>query len=246
MDDPVGRLQSQLRDDERLLWQGAPDPLVRFTRVDAILLYLVVSYGTGLAPWFYFSPRISGSFADVAGALPTAGWLYFPVGRLIYRRYSRSRTAYAVTTTRALIVGPQRSREKPLRDEPIKILRRDSQHVALTIGAAAPRQSPFQFESVADPGALLAALAQAGAQPVPSRCHIRCHILCHSRAAFLLDRHEAVNAPVSPPARAAVSPAGSPPGSPGQSSPADRSKPRPFWLAESFVRQSGPRVTLKA
>ena len=149
------------------MWQGAPDPLVRFTRVDAILLYLIVSNGSGLVLWFYFSPRISGSFAYVAGALLTAGWLYFPAGRFFYRRYSKSRTAYAVTTTRALIVGPHRSREKPLRDEPIKILRRDSQHVTLTVGAAAPRQSPFEFESVADAEALLAALAQAGAQPVP-------------------------------------------------------------------------------
>jgi hypothetical protein len=167
VDDPVGRLQSQLRDDERLLWQGAPDLLVRFMRGDALLLYLVVSYGSGLALWFYFvPPRTPGYFPYVAGALLTAQWLYFPVGRFFYRRYRRSRTTYAVTTARVLIVGPRRTWQESLREQPVKIVRRDSQHVTLTIGAAAQRRWPLRFEDVADADALLAALAQAGAQPV--------------------------------------------------------------------------------
>jgi hypothetical protein len=165
--DPLGRLQTKLRDDERLLWQGAPDPLVRFTRVDAILLYLVVSYASGLVLWFYFAPRISGHSAYAIGALLTAQWLYFPGGRFFYRRYSRSRTTYAVTTTRALVVGPHRSRERLLPGESIKIVRRDSQHVTLTVGTTARRGTPFEFEDVADPEALLMALAQAGVQAVP-------------------------------------------------------------------------------
>jgi hypothetical protein len=165
--DPRGRLLPQLRDDEQLLWQGAPDPLVRFTRVDALLLYLIVSYGSGLALWFYFAPpRTPGYFPYVVGALLTAQWLYWPVGWFFYRRYSRSRTTYAVTTARALIAAPRRTKEMPLPDQPVKIVRRDSAHVTLTTGAAAQRRWPLRFEDVADADALLAALAQAGAQPV--------------------------------------------------------------------------------
>jgi len=45
-------------------------------------------------------------------------------------------------------------------------MRRDSQHVTLTIGAAAPPELLFPVQEVANPDALLAALAQAGVQPV--------------------------------------------------------------------------------
>jgi hypothetical protein len=160
-------LRPHLRDDEQLLWQGAPDPLVRFSRTDAVLLYLAVAYVAGLALWFAFAPRISGSAAYALGALLVAQWLYWPAGRIFYRRYSKSRTTYAVTTARALIVGPPRSREKPLPDQPAKILRRDSGHVTLSVGTSVPRQPLLVFEDVADAEALLAALAQAGVQVTP-------------------------------------------------------------------------------
>jgi hypothetical protein len=171
--DPSQRLQSRIRDGEQLLWHGVPDQQVRFSRVDAILLYLAVSSAPGLVFWCYWSfTRNGGPVPYGIAVLPVVGWLYFPVGRLFYRRYSRPRTSYGITTLRALIVGPNNAREKPLQDQPVTIRRsRDSRHATATIGAAPARArgsgQPVVFEDVADPDPLLAAFTQAGARLAP-------------------------------------------------------------------------------
>jgi hypothetical protein len=174
--DPIERLRPYLKDDEQLLWQGVPDPEVRFSKVDAILLYLVVVYATGPAVAWYFALTHRGSASlYVIVAAGFASWIYF-VGRFSYRRYSKPRTSYGITTTRVLIVGPMGSKEKLLQGQPVKVRRsRDSRHATVTIGAN-PRwqrnrpnksKQELTFENVENPDVLLAVLAETGALLAP-------------------------------------------------------------------------------
>lgn len=112
-------------------------------------------------------------------------------GRFFYKRYRKSRTAYAVTTRRALIASPGAFADMPLRDQAVTIRRaRDSRHASVVIGGTVMQGSgmsrrasasyyantgmelfarnaglPFAFYDVADPDAMLQALDQARSQP---------------------------------------------------------------------------------
>jgi hypothetical protein len=180
--DPVQRLRPYLRDDEQLRWHGVPDPRVRFTRLEIMFIYYAVGAAVLLAFLWYMAARGIPALYAFAGLL-TGVWLYAPVSRIFYLRYRMPRSAYGITATRALIVEPTRIRAEPLRtremllkDEPVRIDRSpDSRHATVTIGILARRgQTPSQgsgrsltFENLADPDALLAALAEAGARLTP-------------------------------------------------------------------------------
>ena len=190
--DPLGQLQPYLRDDEQLLWYGAPDPRVWFTSADVFMVPFSILWCAFVIFWESGVVRNGGpAFFKLWGIPFVAVGLYFVFGRFLYKRYRKSRTAYAITTRRAMIASPGSFADMPLRDQAVTIRSaRDSRHASVVIGntvmpgrgmsrrASASYYAntgmeffarnaglPFAFYDVADPHAMLHALDQARSQP---------------------------------------------------------------------------------
>lgn len=188
--DPLALIQPHLRDDENLLWSGAPDPQVRFTSADLFLVPFSVLW-CGFAIIWEVTSVAGGApaFFNLWGIPFILVGLYMTVGRFYYKRYRKSRTAYAVTTRRAIIAGPRSFTDMPLAGRAVNIQRsRDGRHASVVIGEVAPqgwnrRRSsaqwypntgmellarnvdfPFAFYDVADPDAMLQALDRGRSQ----------------------------------------------------------------------------------
>lgn len=182
-------LQTHLRADEQLLWYGVPDQRVWFAPADAFLIPFSIFWCAFAI--FWESGVVAGgapAFAEVWGIPFIAIGVYFVVGRFAYKRYRKSRTAYGITSQRALIADPRSFADMPLQQQPVMVRRsRDGRHASVMFGTTASpargspfRRSatwyyantgmdplargaslPFAFYDVADPDAMLAALDQA-------------------------------------------------------------------------------------
>jgi hypothetical protein len=186
--DPYQQVQQLLRDDEQLLWHGVPDPRVWFTQADAFAIPFSLLW-CGFAI-FWESSVVSGGgpvFARLWGIPFVLMGLYFAFGRFFYKAYSKRRTAYAITSQRAILIGPRRFMDLPLENQPITVNRsRDGGHASVVIGNTVMLRSggrrrpmgaqypntgldlfssnaslPFAFYDVADPDAMLQALDRA-------------------------------------------------------------------------------------
>jgi hypothetical protein len=186
-------LQTHLRADEQLLWHGVPDQRVWLTPADAFLIPFSIMWCAFAI--FWESSVVAGRgpiFGEVWGVPFVAVGAYFVVGRFAYKRYSKRRTAYGITSRRALIADRRSVSDLPLHNQMVTVKRtRDGRHASVLFGAAADlgRGSAFRsstnwyyantgmdllargatlsfaFYDVADPDAMLAALEQARAQP---------------------------------------------------------------------------------
>lgn len=192
--DQLMALQAQLRDNEQLLWHGVPDTRVWFAPADAYLIPFSIAWCAFAIFWESSVIRSGGPSFFAAWGIPfVAAGLYFVVGRFFYKRYRKGRTVYAITTQRALIIGPRTSVDLPLQQQPVSVRwTRDGRHASVLFDAstrpnrggilrAASTNSyygntgmepmargaglPFAFYDVADPQAMLAALDQARIQP---------------------------------------------------------------------------------
>jgi hypothetical protein len=137
----MGQVREHLRDDEQLLWHGAPDASVWFTAEDVFLIPFSILWCVFAI--FWESSVIGGSapfFFRLWGIPFVALGLYFVVGRFFYKSYRKRRTVYAITTRRAMVLGPRSFADLPLRDQPVVIKRsRDSRHASVTfMGALLP------------------------------------------------------------------------------------------------------------
>lgn len=186
--DPEAQLASYLRPGEKFLWSGRPDPAVRFSSSDLFLVPFSIMWG-GFAVFWEIAVLASGGppFFVLWGIPFVAVGLYFIFGRFIYKRRSKLRTAYAMTSDRALVaVGNTTMHESPLKQIPMSVRRsRDGSHVSITFGNQASRfgtgmyantgmdffmrgSAPVAFYDVADVQALLAALDRARGGPEAS------------------------------------------------------------------------------
>ena len=187
--DAIARLQPHLVQGEHVLWAGNPDPKVWLTRMD--LLY--VPFSLIFCGFLVFMLVLAAQSHDPAAtafvaliALPGL-WLLF--GRFVYKRYRKTRTAYGITSERAIIaVGANVRTKSPLRGKPICVRKsRDGRHASVEIGGpvgvatTAPAantgldsyhfyyyrsrqaQVPFSFYDIEHPDAMLNALKRAGA-----------------------------------------------------------------------------------
>jgi hypothetical protein len=190
--DPVMELQGRLRSGEQLLWYGGPDPRVWFAPADAFLIPFSIMWCAFAV--FWESSVVVGRgpvFAEAWGVPFIAIGAYFVAGRFAYKRYRKGRTAYGITSQRALIAGPRSLSDMPLQHQAVTVRRtRDGRHASVLFGSAAGqvrgsvfRSSgwyyantgldpltrgtglPFAFYDVANPGAMLAALERARTQP---------------------------------------------------------------------------------
>lgn len=171
-----------LHPGERIVWQGAPDPAVRLGPSDVFLLpfsvlwcsfavfWVATAIATG-APFFF---RIFGTFFVAVG-------LFFVFGRFIVKSRRKRRTAYVLTTERALVLTRSGSLDDSfLKHQPLSIRRsRTGTHVSVTFGPAggfrlgaaayantgtdvfATGSLPVAFYDVTPPEPLLAALETA-------------------------------------------------------------------------------------
>jgi hypothetical protein len=190
--DPYMVLQAHLRADEQLLWHGAPDERVWFAPADAFLVPFSVLWCAFAIFWESGVLASGGSgFFAVWGIPFVAIGLYFVAGRFAYKRYRKRRTAYGITSQRALIAEPRAVADIPLQHQPVTVRRtRDGLHASVLFGSTAGLRGrpfggaassyygntgmeplargvslPFAFYDVANPDAMLAALEYARTQP---------------------------------------------------------------------------------
>lgn len=190
--DPFPDLQAHLRAGEQLLWHGGPDQRAWFTPADAFLIPFSV-FWSGFAVFWEVNAARRGPIVLAAWGVPfVAIGLYFVAGRFVYKRYRNRRTAYGITSQRALISGPGTFSDLPWRGRPVTVRRsRDGRHATVVFDTAAayasrrsgrPRQASLHygntgmellsrssdllvaFYDVADPEIMLAVLEQARAQ----------------------------------------------------------------------------------
>ena len=181
VDPPQAQLEPYLRPGERLLWAGRPDPSVTFTRADALLVPFSVLWG-GFAIFWEIGVLASGApiLFTLWGIPFVAAGLYFMVGRFVYKKRRKLRTAYGLTPERALVaVGASALDDSPVRHVPTSVRRtRDGRHVSVSFGSHGRwsraafygntgmeffnfADGPVAFYDVADGEALLAALDRA-------------------------------------------------------------------------------------
>jgi hypothetical protein len=182
-DDSASRqLAPALRAGETLLWSGRPDPRVRFTSSDALLIPFSLMWG-GFA--FFWESQVVRSDAPVLFRLWGIPFVlvgcYFIFGRFIYKSRRKTRTAYGLTKGRALIsVGATLISDMPLATTPTSVSHgRDGEHVSIVFGQQGylrayamnansgmdvfnrGRGPSFAFYDVANPNDVLSALDQA-------------------------------------------------------------------------------------
>lgn len=182
-DDPAAQLAPYLRPGERLLWSGRPDPDVRFAPADAFLVPFSVMW-CGFFLFFEVDALRSGGqrFFVLWGVPFVVAGIYFVYGRFVYKRRLKLRTAYGVTSNRALVaLGDTSLHDSPLKHVPTSVRRfRDGSHASVTFGNPpgdfisrayantgmeffGRGSPPVAFYDVADVQALLAALERATA-----------------------------------------------------------------------------------
>jgi hypothetical protein len=106
-------ISEELRGDEKVLWQGQPDPSITFTKMDTFLVPFSLLWGGSAIFWELSALGITvlnGKKVGAAGAIfPLFGiplvviGLYFIFGRFIVKRKKKARTWYAVTSKRVII-----------------------------------------------------------------------------------------------------------------------------------------------
>src|SRR2546425_12222971 len=104
------RLQGELLAGERILWVGQPDPSILLSRADIFLIPFSVMWGgftlvfaVIIIAGFTGNPS-GGSVFPLLWAVPfLAAGQYLIWGRLVYKRWQKRRTYYAITTQRVLV-----------------------------------------------------------------------------------------------------------------------------------------------
>jgi hypothetical protein len=138
MDDPRSRILSLLRQGERLLWVGQPDPRVRFTGADAFLIPFSILWGGFAIFWEFMAVTTVKQPLFVLWGIPfVLIGLYFIFGRFFFKKRRKLRTVYALTDRRAIVCTGDRSvSESPVNGMPTKVDRsKDGRHVSVTFGS---------------------------------------------------------------------------------------------------------------
>ncbi len=109
------QLAATLRSGESLVWRGSPDPAIRFTLNDALLIpfALVMVLFSAFLTWLVWTVKVPALPRGLSLMFLFLG-LYLLVGRFAVSARRKRKTVYAVTTQRALIIddrGKLRTRE---------------------------------------------------------------------------------------------------------------------------------------
>jgi hypothetical protein len=135
--------RQNMGEGELLLWFGGPDPRMRFTAADAVMIPFGLGWTGFSVFWEYnaiFGMRAHFGIAPALGftvfGIPfLAIGLYLLAGRFFFQRYTKARTGYAITTRRAIIIRLQSLQDRSLREEPVTVHRSlDSRHASVIFG----------------------------------------------------------------------------------------------------------------
>jgi hypothetical protein len=97
----------RLRGNEQLLWSGAPDPSVTFTRADGFLVPFTVVWASFAIFWEATAIAANAPIPMLLfGGLFVLLGVYFVIGRFVVKRTTKRNTRYHLTTRRAITVGP--------------------------------------------------------------------------------------------------------------------------------------------
>ncbi len=106
--------QPDLLQGESIQWSGQPDPSINLSRGDIFLIPFSLCFFAFAA--FWLGSVVSSSFANLEeaggvilffylfGLLIAIMGFYFAFGRFIYKKWKKTRTYYALTNKRALIL----------------------------------------------------------------------------------------------------------------------------------------------
>jgi hypothetical protein len=99
-------LQDELLRDERVLWQGQPDPSKHFAPGDAFLVPFSLLWGgfAIVAPFAGATTEGGEPFFFIVAIPFSLFGLYFVVGRFVYKAWKKRRTLYAVTDARVVSI----------------------------------------------------------------------------------------------------------------------------------------------
>ena len=142
-DTPENQIVPFLMPNESLLWSGRPRQGVLFRPADAYLIPFSLLWA-GFAVFWEFGVITSGAplFFTIWGVPFVLVGLYIVIGRFFVDAWVRSRTAYALTTQRVLIVGGHRTHSvKSLRLNGLpemSFTQRSDGSGSITFGASTP------------------------------------------------------------------------------------------------------------
>ncbi|MEM0988588.1 MAG: aspartate carbamoyltransferase catalytic subunit [Pseudomonadota bacterium] len=107
---------------EKVLWEGAPEPGLRFKLSDIPLSLFGCLFGGFAIFWIAMATSMSGGITRGPGAIITTGFplfglpflavgAYFAFGRFFWAAYVRGKTRYALTNKRGIIASSAISRK---------------------------------------------------------------------------------------------------------------------------------------
>jgi len=106
MNDDIRRtLDSLLRPDERVLWEGMPVPGMHLSSEDAVLIPFSIVWCGFAIFWTTMSTRMGApGFFSLFGCFFVLIGLYFVFGRFIHSSIRAKSTGYAVTNQRVIFI----------------------------------------------------------------------------------------------------------------------------------------------
>ncbi|KQQ80903.1 hypothetical protein [Arthrobacter sp. Leaf137] len=139
MNDPRSRILPLLRQGEKLLWVGQPDPQVRFTGADAFLVPFSILWGVFAIFWEFMVVTTvkQQPFFALWGIPFVLVGLYFIFGRFIVKKRRKLRTVYGLSDRRAIVcIGDRSVSDSPVSGVATKVDRsRDGRHVSVAFGS---------------------------------------------------------------------------------------------------------------
>lgn len=104
-------ISDELIEDERILWSGKPNHKKVFSKQDVYLVPFSIIWLLGALIWELLAVlsikeniTILELFFPCVGSVFVLFGLYFSFGRLIYKRYKKKNTYYAITDSRVMIL----------------------------------------------------------------------------------------------------------------------------------------------
>lgn len=135
--DPRVLLQPHIPVGDTLLWAGRPDPSVRFTKADRVVIPGTVFMACFMAFWTYQVLQSDAPWFFLAvGAILLVAVLWLAVGRFVHKARRARNTVYGLTADTAYIVTGGTTTEIPLRYAPLTVTgASDGQHLTVLLEA---------------------------------------------------------------------------------------------------------------
>ncbi|WP_058626697.1 hypothetical protein [Microbacterium testaceum] len=105
--------EPRLRNGEKVLWRGEPDPAVRFTPADRFFIPFTIAW-LGFAVFWtvvVWSSTTAPPFLWLFGLLFVGIGVHLTIGRFFAKAARKKKTRYVVTDQRAIVIDPLGTRQ---------------------------------------------------------------------------------------------------------------------------------------